>query len=150
MKKTDLPTKTCLICNRPFVWRKKWAKVWESQILLRKHAGRESLGQFKRLRQGLKHWQGGDARTVKVTSSGALLVAGGLQYQQRFNDVVGRQTPITPAFCDTLTIFNFNDSQSKSAFGEAVTPFCQQILCSLVCFFLARSVLRHSRRKARR
>ena len=28
-KKADLPTKTCLVCNRPFTWRKKWEKVWD-------------------------------------------------------------------------------------------------------------------------
>ncbi|MEP3639972.1 MAG: DUF2256 domain-containing protein [Paracoccaceae bacterium] len=29
MKKSDLPQKTCTTCGRPFVWRKKWAKVWD-------------------------------------------------------------------------------------------------------------------------
>jgi len=28
-KKGDLPQKTCATCGRPFVWRKKWAKVWD-------------------------------------------------------------------------------------------------------------------------
>ncbi|MGA1191860.1 MAG: DUF2256 domain-containing protein [Bdellovibrionota bacterium] len=28
-KKRDFPRKLCLVCNRPFEWRKKWAKVWE-------------------------------------------------------------------------------------------------------------------------
>ncbi|MDD7985486.1 DUF2256 domain-containing protein [Lentisphaera marina] len=28
MKKTDLPQKICPVCNRPFTWRKKWAKNW--------------------------------------------------------------------------------------------------------------------------
>ncbi|MEM6303519.1 MAG: DUF2256 domain-containing protein [Pseudomonadota bacterium] len=28
-KKSDLPTKVCDACGRPFTWRKKWAKVWE-------------------------------------------------------------------------------------------------------------------------
>jgi hypothetical protein len=28
-KKSDLPTKTCAVCGLPFMWRKKWAKVWE-------------------------------------------------------------------------------------------------------------------------
>lgn len=28
-KKGDLPSKTCLTCARPFVWRRKWAKVWD-------------------------------------------------------------------------------------------------------------------------
>ena len=26
--KRDLPTKTCLVCQRPFAWRKKWARAW--------------------------------------------------------------------------------------------------------------------------
>ena len=29
VEKRDLPVKVCLACNRPFVWRKKWAKVWD-------------------------------------------------------------------------------------------------------------------------
>ncbi len=28
-KKADLPQKTCPACKRPFVWRKKWEKVWD-------------------------------------------------------------------------------------------------------------------------
>ncbi|MDA7707156.1 DUF2256 domain-containing protein [Flavobacteriaceae bacterium] len=30
MKKTFLPTKICVQCQRPFTWRKKWEKNWES------------------------------------------------------------------------------------------------------------------------
>jgi hypothetical protein len=29
VKKSDLPQKTCATCGRPFVWRRKWAKVWD-------------------------------------------------------------------------------------------------------------------------
>jgi hypothetical protein len=28
-KKSDLPTKTCVVCGLPFAWRKKWARDWE-------------------------------------------------------------------------------------------------------------------------
>ena len=28
MKKNQLPTKICIVCKRPFNWRKKWSKVW--------------------------------------------------------------------------------------------------------------------------
>jgi hypothetical protein len=28
-RKADLPTKTCITCARPFVWRKKWAHAWD-------------------------------------------------------------------------------------------------------------------------
>lgn len=27
--KSDLPTKKCVVCDRPFAWRKKWERVWE-------------------------------------------------------------------------------------------------------------------------
>ncbi len=27
--KSDLPTKICPVCQRPFAWRKKWADCWE-------------------------------------------------------------------------------------------------------------------------
>jgi hypothetical protein len=29
MKKEFLPQKICVVCNKPFSWRKKWEKVWE-------------------------------------------------------------------------------------------------------------------------
>ncbi|MCP4865643.1 MAG: DUF2256 domain-containing protein [Alteromonas oceani] len=28
MRKADLPSKICPVCQRPFVWRKKWEKNW--------------------------------------------------------------------------------------------------------------------------
>jgi len=28
-KKPDLPTKLCPVCQRPFVWRKKWERCWD-------------------------------------------------------------------------------------------------------------------------
>ena len=28
-KKSDLPTKICPVCDRPFTWRKKWSKCWD-------------------------------------------------------------------------------------------------------------------------
>ncbi|WP_081227796.1 DUF2256 domain-containing protein [Pseudoalteromonas luteoviolacea] len=29
-KKLNLPTKVCVICQRPFSWRKKWQRDWEN------------------------------------------------------------------------------------------------------------------------
>ena len=29
VKKGDLPEKVCVTCQRPFKWRKKWAKTWD-------------------------------------------------------------------------------------------------------------------------
>ncbi|GAQ79039.1 hypothetical protein KFL_000230190 [Klebsormidium nitens] len=27
--KSNLPEKICIVCNRPFNWRKKWEKCWD-------------------------------------------------------------------------------------------------------------------------
>ena len=27
-KKENFPSKICVVCGRPFSWRKKWEKVW--------------------------------------------------------------------------------------------------------------------------
>jgi hypothetical protein len=29
VKKENLPAKTCPACQRPFLWRKKWARCWD-------------------------------------------------------------------------------------------------------------------------
>ncbi|WP_343218465.1 DUF2256 domain-containing protein [Luteibacter sahnii] len=31
-KKSDLPTKVCPRCGRPFTWRRKWARDWEQVV----------------------------------------------------------------------------------------------------------------------
>lgn len=30
--KENLPVKMCPVCNRPFAWRKRWERVWESVV----------------------------------------------------------------------------------------------------------------------
>lgn len=32
MKKQHLPQKLCPVCQRPFRWRKKWAREWDNVI----------------------------------------------------------------------------------------------------------------------
>jgi hypothetical protein len=29
ISKSDLPQKICVVCGRPFSWRKKWKAVWD-------------------------------------------------------------------------------------------------------------------------
>ncbi|WP_228851400.1 DUF2256 domain-containing protein [Aegicerativicinus sediminis] len=42
MKKNNLPTKICLVCHRPFTWRKKWERDWENVKYCSKRCSRES------------------------------------------------------------------------------------------------------------
>ncbi|MAX11238.1 MAG: DUF2256 domain-containing protein [Chloroflexi bacterium] len=30
MTKNNTPNKICVVCQRPFTWRKKWKKVWQN------------------------------------------------------------------------------------------------------------------------
>jgi hypothetical protein len=30
VKKADLPVKACQTCGKPFTWRKKWARDWDT------------------------------------------------------------------------------------------------------------------------
>ena len=30
--KANLPSKLCPVCDRPFTWRKKWARDWDSVV----------------------------------------------------------------------------------------------------------------------
>ncbi len=46
MKKGQLPTKICPICNKPFEWRKKWVRDWATVIYCSERCQREA----KRLR----------------------------------------------------------------------------------------------------
>ena len=29
VKKQNLPNKVCVVCQKPFTWRKKWETVWD-------------------------------------------------------------------------------------------------------------------------
>jgi hypothetical protein len=31
-RKPHLPTKTCIACQRPFAWRKKWERDWDAVL----------------------------------------------------------------------------------------------------------------------
>jgi hypothetical protein len=52
MKKAYLPSKLCVVCGRPFTWRKKWARDWDA---------------VRYCSQACRRGKGGDER---VTSSG--------------------------------------------------------------------------------
>lgn len=43
--KADLPSKVCVVCNRPFTWRKKWEKVWDEVRYCSERCRRSKGGQ---------------------------------------------------------------------------------------------------------
>ena len=43
-KKSELPEKTCPVCRKPFVWRKKWARDWERVVYCSERCRRQGRG----------------------------------------------------------------------------------------------------------
>ena len=41
VKKENLPQKVCVVCHRPFTWRKKWEKVWDEVTTCSKSCNRQ-------------------------------------------------------------------------------------------------------------
>jgi hypothetical protein len=40
-KKVNVPTKTCVVCLRPFTWRKKWERCWDEVTTCSKRCNNE-------------------------------------------------------------------------------------------------------------
>lgn len=45
--KPHLPSKTCPVCQRPFNWRKKWARVWSEVKYCSERCKREAKAHNK-------------------------------------------------------------------------------------------------------
>ncbi|MGB1967135.1 MAG: DUF2256 domain-containing protein [Litorivicinaceae bacterium] len=43
VKKGDLPVKTCPVCARPFSWRKKWERDWDSVVYCGERCRRQGI-----------------------------------------------------------------------------------------------------------
>ncbi|MDE0811270.1 MAG: DUF2256 domain-containing protein [Alphaproteobacteria bacterium] len=39
IKKSELPSKICGACGRPFIWRKKWVRVGDEVVYCSKRCG---------------------------------------------------------------------------------------------------------------
>jgi hypothetical protein len=42
--KSNLPSKACRTCTRPFVWRKKWARDWDNVLYCSEACKRAGAG----------------------------------------------------------------------------------------------------------
>ncbi|HBS50917.1 MAG TPA: DUF2256 domain-containing protein [Rhodobacteraceae bacterium] len=43
-RKSDLPRKLCPVCDRPFAWRRKWARDWQRVIYCSERCRRAQRG----------------------------------------------------------------------------------------------------------
>ena len=50
MKKSNLPYKLCVVCKRPFNWRKKWKLNWDKvKFCSKRCSGKKNLNLSQRL-----------------------------------------------------------------------------------------------------
>lgn len=47
VKKENLPSKVCVVCGRPFTWRKKWERVWDEVTTCSKSCNRKRKNKNK-------------------------------------------------------------------------------------------------------
>lgn len=45
--KENLPTKICIVCDRPFTWRKKWERVWDEVTTCSKSCNRKRKSSYR-------------------------------------------------------------------------------------------------------
>ncbi|WP_072013771.1 DUF2256 domain-containing protein [Myxosarcina sp. GI1] len=46
--KSDLPSKVCPVCGKPFTWRKKWEKCWDEVKYCSERCRRRKSGKVDR------------------------------------------------------------------------------------------------------
>merc|ERR1711924_409537 len=72
VSKENLPRKTCVVCQRPFTWRKKWERCWDEVLCCSdrcKNERKRSMKQTRR-RQASEECSnsGPDQRTTATTT----------------------------------------------------------------------------------
>ena len=53
LKKSELPRKTCPVCERPFAWRAKWKKNWDEVVYCSERCRRQRRRNSPRRHQGI-------------------------------------------------------------------------------------------------
>ncbi len=51
-KKGELPTKVCVVCQRPFAWRKKWERCWDEVRYCSERCRRQGVAQAAPIEAG--------------------------------------------------------------------------------------------------
>jgi hypothetical protein len=74
--KENLPTKICIICERPFTWRKKWERVWDEVTTCSKSCNRKRKAR-NRCDYGERQCSDSDSTDDKVVLAGDSLASVG-------------------------------------------------------------------------
>ncbi|RFF30705.1 DUF2256 domain-containing protein [Wenzhouxiangella sediminis] len=54
MKKSELPTRICVVCKRPFTWRRKWRDCWDEVRYCSKRCSSEGRRRNRQTRSDQK------------------------------------------------------------------------------------------------
>ena len=85
VKKENLPSKMCVVCGRPFTWRKKWERVWDEVTTCSKSCNR------KRKNDRSRGSNNDDAKEATFDGGELDLL------EMRLDDVNSNDTPSTDA-----------------------------------------------------
>lgn len=67
VKKENLPSKVCVVCGRPFTWRKKWERVWDEVTTCSKSCNHKRRAANRQ--KGKEDTIGGDASVMNGRAS---------------------------------------------------------------------------------
>ena len=104
IKKENLPTKVCVVCGRPFNWRKKWERVWDEVTTCSKSCNKKRKGKNRQSNsiRGLKN----DVMNIidegddNVVAAAALVESNDVEGELSLNDVVSSNNNNRLDICD--------------------------------------------------
>ena len=112
VKKENLPTKICVVCNRPFNWRKKWEKVWDDVTTCSKSCNRKRKEMNRQLNNRNK-LDDANSNSNKVDHQGGIE-----------NDVVDAINNVScPSPSDDVIKHNHNDKLELEGLCDDILEF---------------------------
>jgi len=69
VKKEHLPSKTCVVCQRPFTWRKKWESCWDEVTTCSKSCNAKRKSERQRANKQANSEEEGDDDDARSDSS---------------------------------------------------------------------------------
>ncbi len=85
--KENLPTKICIVCERPFTWRKKWERVWDEVTTCSKSCNRKRKASNRSVHDKQQDNDSDCANDKVVLTGDSLALVGGVMKMSIANDV---------------------------------------------------------------